>query len=102
MDLSAIFDIMYAQEGWDAFYAECMQYLNEVYPMRTVTMTSADPRFYTTSLKLILRRKNRSMRAGRLVEVSSCARRIGTAIEGLTRGHTTLATDSATWGDHQK
>jgi len=44
IDLTAIYDIKDAQDAWDSFYVECNQRLKDIYPMRAVTMTSADPR----------------------------------------------------------
>src|SRR6218665_336964 len=70
-DLSGLTGITEPQEAWDHFYAECHKRLREFYPKRKVTMTSADPPYFTPGLKLLLRRKNRLMRAGRLDEAST-------------------------------
>src|SRR6218665_1854884 len=50
-------------------------------------MTSADPSYFTSGLKLLLRRTNRLMRAGRLDEASACARCVGVEIERRTKRH---------------
>jgi len=86
-DLSGLTGITEPQAAWDHFYAECHKRLREFYPKRKVTMTSADPPYFTPSLKLLLRRKNRLMRAGRLDEASACARRVGVEIERRTKRH---------------
>lgn len=78
---------MDAQEAWNLFYDECMQRLHDIYPMRTITMTSADLPFYTLSLRLLLWRKNRLMHVVRLDEASACARRVSIAIERETKSH---------------
>src|SRR6218665_2976754 len=86
-DLSVLSGITELQAAWDHFYAECHKRLREFYPKRKVIMTSADPLYFSPSLKLLLRRKNRLMRAGRLDEASACARRVGGGIERRTKRH---------------
>jgi len=44
--------------------------LDQFYPEREISVTSADPRFVTPVIKSMLRRKNRLMRSGRLDEAS--------------------------------
>src|SRR6218665_1640661 len=86
-DLSGLTGITEPQAAWDPFYAECHRRLLEFYPKRKVTMTNADPPYFTSGLKLLLRRKNRLMRAGHVDEASACARRVGVEIERRTKRH---------------
>jgi len=53
--------------------------LDRFYPTRTITVTSADPHFVTPAVKVMLRRKNRLMRAGRK-EADALAARVRTVI----------------------
>src|SRR6218665_3317249 len=86
-NLSGLAGITEPQAAWDHIYAECHKRLREFYPKRKVTMTSADPPYFTPGLKLLLHRKNRLMRAGRLDEASACTRRVGVEIERRTKRH---------------
>jgi len=54
--------------------------LDRFYPERVITVTSTDPPFVTPSIKAMLRRKNRLMRAGRTDEATAMVKRIHTAI----------------------
>ena len=87
VDFSALKEESDAQAAWDLFYSVTGRILDTIYPIRKVTMISADPQYYTPSIKLLLRRKNRLMRAGRLEEASACARRVGREIERVTSAH---------------
>ena len=62
-------------------------HLELFYPLRSITMTTADPHFLTPTVKHLLRKKNRLMRAGRTEEASAYARRVGRCIELATRAH---------------
>src|SRR6218665_1678678 len=48
----------------DMFYDTINVWLDQHYPLRTVTVTSREPPYMTSDLKLLLRRKNRLMRRG--------------------------------------
>ena len=67
-DQSGLTGITEPQAAWDDLYEECHKRLREFYQ---VTMTSADPSCFTSGLKLLLRTKNRLMRAGRIDEASA-------------------------------
>src|SRR6218665_619441 len=67
--------------GWDKFYQDVQLLLDEIYPTKNITLTSADPAYLTPEIKILLRKKNRLMRRGRLEEASALARRIGLKIE---------------------
>ena len=54
------------QEAFDAFYETGTGLLNHFHPECTITVTSRDPAYVTPSLKAMLRRKNRLMRAGKI------------------------------------
>lgn len=53
--------------------------LYTIYPLKMVTMTSTDPTYVTPAIrpKLLLKKKKRLTRAGRLEETSAYARRVG-------------------------
>src|SRR6218665_1019733 len=76
-DLSGLTGITEPQAAWDHFYAEFHKRLREFYPKRKVTMTNADPPYFTPGLKRLLRRENHLMRAGHVDEASACAGRVG-------------------------
>jgi len=65
VDLSALKEESDAQAAWDLFYSVTGRIIDTIYPIRKVTMTSADPQYYTLGIKLLLRRKNKLMKAGR-------------------------------------
>jgi len=50
--------------------------IRSVLTKRVITVTSTDPRFITPSIKVLLRCKNRLMRAGRTDEVNALAKRV--------------------------
>jgi len=56
------------QANFDKFYEEMHILLDQFYPEREISVTSADPRFVTPIIKSMLRRKNRLMRSGRLMK----------------------------------
>ena len=58
--------------------------LNFYYPVRTVTVTSADPPYITPAVKCMLRRKNQLMRSGRVEAAAALAVKIGIAIKLYT------------------
>ena len=53
----------------------------QYYPLRTVTITSANPPFVTPTVKCMLRRKNALMRVGNVERAAALAVKIGDAIE---------------------
>jgi len=61
------------------------KWMDEYYPVRTVTTTSREPAFVTPDIKHLLRRKSRLMHAGRIEEASAVAARIGIAIAKANR-----------------
>jgi len=86
-DFTTIRDIQDPQQAWDCFYQMARGHLELFYPLRSITMTTADPHFLTLTVKHLLRKKNRLMRAGRTEEASAYARRVGRCIELATRAH---------------
>jgi len=68
------------QANFDQLYSTLLGLLDRFYPERTITVTSSDPPYVTPSVKALLRRKNQLMRAGRIDEANSLARRIGAVI----------------------
>jgi len=71
--------------------------LNQFYPECEITVTSTDPHYVTPSVKAMLRRKNRLMRAGRTDEAGALAARILTVI--ITRSSTRWMRDVNTRKD---
>ena len=69
------------QDEVDRLYVMLNELLDQYYPLRTVTITSADPPFITPSVKYMLRCKNKLMRAGRLEQSAALAVKIGAAIK---------------------
>ena len=69
------------QEVFDRLYGELTTLLNTYYPVRTVTITSADPPYVTPSVKCMLRLKNKMMCAGRVGQAAALAVKIGDAIK---------------------
>ena len=66
-------------------YGVMLDLLDTFYPESEITVTSSDPPCVTPTVKTLLRRKNRLMRAGRTDEAGSIAARICTII---TRSNT--------------
>ena len=69
------------QAEFDHFYAVALQLLNQYYPERVITKTSRDPEYITAHIKVMLRKKNRLMRAGRVEEAGAPAKRIGRDVQ---------------------
>lgn len=59
--------------------------LDKVYPIRKVTITSANPRFIATEISNSFEEKNRLLRAGRVEKASACACMVGKCIERATK-----------------
>jgi hypothetical protein len=57
--------------------------LNTYYPERTVTITAADPPYVTPSIRCMLRKKNKLMRAGRVEQATALAIKIGNSIKNF-------------------
>jgi len=68
------------QANFDDMYAIMKSLLDRFYPERQITVTSTDPHFVTPTVKAMLRRKNRLMRAGRTDEAGALARHVRTVI----------------------
>jgi hypothetical protein len=64
------------QTNFDAMYESMHSLLNQFYPERSITITTADPQYVTPAIKAMLRRKNRLMRSGRTDEAGAIAERI--------------------------
>lgn len=69
-----------AQLNYNSMYGVMVDLLNMFYPEREITVTSSDPPYVTPTVKALLRRKNRLMRAGRTEEAEAIASRIRTII----------------------
>ena len=48
--------------SWSGFYNTIHSWLNEFYPIRTITTTSRDPDYITPEIEFLLRRRNSAMR----------------------------------------
>jgi len=64
------------QTNFNNFYDTLNALLDQCFPEREITVTSADPHFITPAIKSMLRRKNRLMRAGRTDEAGALAKRV--------------------------
>ena len=61
-------------------YGVMIDLLDRFYPEREITVTTSDPPYVTPTVKAMLRRKNRLMRAGRTEEANAIACRVRTII----------------------
>ena len=68
------------QEEFDRIHNVMLQILDDYYPVRRITITSADPPYITPNVKSMLRRKNRLMRSGHVEKAAALATKIGRAI----------------------
>jgi len=68
------------QKAFDYMYDVMASLPDRFYPGRGITTTSKDPRFVTPTIKALLRRKNRLMRAGRTEEADAVSSRVRDAI----------------------
>ena len=64
------------QTSFDRMYPIMYELLDRFYPELEITITTGDPRFITASVKAMLRRKNRLVRAGRIEEAEAIAKRV--------------------------
>ena len=62
------------------FYAKVLPMLHSFYPLHTVTVTNKDPHFVTTTIKSLLRKRNKLMRKSRVAEAESITKRIKDSI----------------------
>src|SRR6218665_191221 len=81
-DAAQLLEDSNAERAWElhVFYLILASWLVQLYPLRTITLTSRDSPYMTPGTKFLLRRKNRLMRQGRLEEASAIAVKIGRAI----------------------
>ena len=68
--------VLSLKQLFDYFYQAANDLLNQFFPLRNVTVTSTDPSFVTPEIKMLLRRKNKLMRAGRVLEAESMAEKV--------------------------
>jgi hypothetical protein len=61
------------QEEFDRLYGALRELLDNYYPERTVTITSADSPYVTPAVKSMLRWKNQLMRSSRVEAVQALA-----------------------------
>ena len=69
-------------QAFDNFYSIVLALLDKCFPLRSVTLTSRDPYFVTPYIKLMLRQKNKLVRAGKQEEADSLALKIQKLISG--------------------
>jgi len=62
---------MNTQAEFDNFFSVVSKLMDEYYPEQTVTLSSRDPPYMTPTMKSMLRRKNKLVRAGRVEEAVS-------------------------------
>jgi len=75
------FHVVNPQEEFDGLYDAMRQLLDHFYPLRTVTITSADPPYVTPTVKSMLRRRNVLTRAGNVEQAAAFTVKIGVAIK---------------------
>lgn len=80
IDWKSVYDSTCTQTAFDRFYGIVLCALNDIFPERSVSITSRDPPFMTAPIKLMLRNKNRLMRAGRVQQADALSVKIGLAI----------------------
>jgi hypothetical protein len=69
------------QEEYDRLYTMLTELLDAYYPVRSVTITSADSPYVTPTVKYMLRRKNKLMRSGKIEQAAALAVKIGDTIK---------------------
>jgi len=76
------------QSSFDHFYGVVSEVYNNVYPQRTVTVTSRHPLFITPHIKFLLRQRklNALMHAGRIEHANALSIKIGVAITKFNAG----------------
>jgi hypothetical protein len=107
VDWSDFYCLSGTQPLFDYFYDLIVALLDKHYPVTSATVTTRDPPFVTPAIKVMLRRKNRLMRGGRLAEANVLAVRIGAAITKYNSAelsdlmnylpHTLSTTQQARW-----
>jgi len=75
------------QSSFDHFYGAVTEVYSNVYPQRTVTVTSRDPIFITPHIKFLLRQRNALMHARRTEHANGLSIKIGVAITKFNAGH---------------
>lgn len=80
IDWSIVTSVSNVQIAFDIFYDLLTSLLNEIYPKRTVTLTSRDPPFVTPHIKRMLRAKNKLLKNGQVQEAEALTLRIGKEI----------------------
>jgi len=68
------------QDCANALYSVMLGMLDRFYPVKTITLSERDPAFVTPENKLLLRKRNSLMRAGRVEEAGSICTKIGRSI----------------------
>jgi len=74
------------QSSFDHFYGVVSEVYNNVYPQRTVTVTSRDPLFITPHIKFLLRQRNAQMHAGCIEHANALSITIWVAIAKFNAG----------------
>jgi len=80
-----ILDTNDAQTAFDKFYEIANNMLDLFFPERTVTLSNKDPYYITPEIKLLLRKKNKLLRKGRIDEVDALTKRISQSISAQCR-----------------
>ena len=75
------------QTNFDQMYDYLYMMLNCYYPERETTVTSTDPYFVIPAIKVMLRKKNRLMCAGRVEEAAAIAKRLRSLISKRNSVH---------------
>jgi len=65
---------------FDLFYEIVQNLLDCFFPLRTITMSDKDPYYMTPQIKMMLRKKNKLLRKGRIEEANALTKRISQSI----------------------
>jgi hypothetical protein len=68
------------QAASDWFYERCQLLMDKFYPLREISVTTKDPSFVTPEVKMMLRRRNRLMRRGRIEEAEAITLRVSKVV----------------------
>ena len=76
----SLYQIFGAQEAFDYFYKITNSLFDRFFPLKSITMSEADPQFVTPEIKTMLRKKNRLMKKGEIAKANAISEKISTLI----------------------
>ena len=100
-DFSDVLHTVDAQQCADLVYLKIQVLIDHYYPLKTIVLSDRDPTYMTPELKLLLRQKNRLMRAGKTEHAAALAVKIGKFIAAFNSKRLTdihpLSTSKDLW-----